>query len=87
MAERLWVAFTAVVAPQAVRFGQGGSRQCGRPPDWPLPRDGPACMGGRIDRTNPQHPERDWSMLFDPECTGDVHSGSKTAHATCPETE
>ena len=51
-----------------------------------LPGDGPARMGGLLDRTNPQNPVRDWSMLFVPYCTGDVHSGSNTAHYTFPDT-
>ncbi len=41
-----------------------------------LPGDGPAPMTGRLDRTNPHNPVRDWSMLFVPYCTGDVDSGS-----------
>ncbi|MEY4354094.1 MAG: hypothetical protein RLZZ609_2335 [Cyanobacteriota bacterium] len=51
-----------------------------------LPGDGPARMGGLLDRTNPQNPVRDWSMLFVPYCTGDVHSGSATATYTFPDT-
>ena len=49
-----------------------------------LPGDGPAPMTGLLDRTNPQNPVRDWSMLFVPYCTGDVHSGSNTARYTFP---
>ena len=33
-------------------------------------------MADLLDRTNPQNPVRDRSMLFVPYCTGDVHSGS-----------
>jgi hypothetical protein len=51
-----------------------------------LPGDGPARMGGLLDRTNPQNPVRDWSMLFVPYCTGDVHSGAATATYTFPDT-
>jgi hypothetical protein len=51
-----------------------------------LPGDGPSRMGGLLDRDNPQNPVRDWSMLFVPYCTGDVHSGSNTAHYTFPDT-
>lgn len=51
-----------------------------------LPGDGPSQMGGIFDRTNPQNPVRDWSMLFVPYCTGDVHSGSNTAHYKFPAT-
>jgi hypothetical protein len=42
----------------------------------PLPGDGSAHMTGLLDQTNPQNPVRDWSMLFVPYCTDDVHSGS-----------
>jgi hypothetical protein len=51
-----------------------------------LPGDGPVRMGGLLDRTNPQNPVRNWSMLFVPYCTGDVHSGSNTARYTFPDT-
>lgn len=51
-----------------------------------LPDDDPSQMTGILDRTNPQNPVRDWSMLFVPYCTGDVHSGSNTAHYTFPDT-
>ena len=51
-----------------------------------LPGDGPARMAGIFDRTNPRNPVRDWSMLFVPYCTGDVHSGSNTAHYRFPDT-
>lgn len=51
-----------------------------------LPGDGPAHLSGLLDRNNPQNPVRDWSMLFVPYCTGDVHSGSRTAHYKFPDT-
>ena len=51
-----------------------------------LPDDGPSRMSGLLDRTNPQNPVRDWSMVFVPYCTGDVHSGSNTAHYRFPDT-
>lgn len=51
-----------------------------------LPGDGPARMGGLLDRGNPNNPVRDWSMVFVPYCTGDVHSGSNTARYTFPGT-
>lgn len=44
-----------------------------------LPGDGPSRMTGMFDTANPLNPVRDWSMLFVPYCTGDVHSGSNTA--------
>jgi len=51
-----------------------------------LPDDGPSHMTGVLDRTNPENPVHDWSMVFVPYCTGDVHSGSNTAHYTYPDT-
>ncbi|MEB3361019.1 MAG: hypothetical protein VKI42_02715 [Synechococcaceae cyanobacterium] len=51
-----------------------------------LPGDGPSKMTGHLDRSNPQNPVRDWSMVLVPYCTGDVHSGSTTAHDTVPAT-
>ena len=51
-----------------------------------LPGDGPARMGGLLDRTNANNPVRDWSVLFVPYCTGDVHSGSNTARYLMPGT-
>lgn len=51
-----------------------------------LPGEGPARMSGIFDRANPRNPVRDWSILFVPYCTGDVHSGSNTAHYRYPDT-
>jgi hypothetical protein len=51
-----------------------------------LPGDGPERMGGIFDSTNARNPVRDWSVLFVSYCTGDVHSGSNTAHYRNPET-
>lgn len=51
-----------------------------------LPGDGPNKMTGLLDRSNSQNPVRDWSMVFVPYCTGDVHSGSTTAHYSFPVT-
>lgn len=51
-----------------------------------LPGDGPSRMTGMLDRTNPQNPVRDWSMIFVPYCTGDVHSGSNSAQYKEPDT-
>lgn len=51
-----------------------------------LPGDGPSQMTGLLDRSNPQNPVHDWSMVFVPYCTGDVHSGSNTAHYKFPDT-
>ncbi|MFM8582561.1 MAG: pectin acetylesterase-family hydrolase [Planctomycetaceae bacterium] len=51
-----------------------------------LPGDGPARMTGLLDRGNRQNPVHDWSMVFVPYCTGDVHSGSHTANYRFPDT-
>jgi hypothetical protein len=51
-----------------------------------LPGDSPAHMTGIFDRSNSRNPVRDWSMLFMPYCTGEVHSGSNTAHHRFPDT-
>lgn len=51
-----------------------------------LPGDGPARMSGLLDLSNPRNPVRDWSLLFVPYCTGDVHSGSNTARYVFPDT-
>lgn len=51
-----------------------------------LPGDGPSHMTGILDRTNPDNPVHDWSMLFVPYCTGDVHSGSNSAQYRFPDT-
>lgn len=51
-----------------------------------LPGDGPGHMKGILDRNDPRNPVKDWSMLFVPYCTGDVHSGSNTAHYRFPDT-
>mgnify|MGYP003333986791 FL=1 len=48
--------------------------------------DDPARMSGIFDLANPRNPVRDWSMVFVPYCTGDVHSGSNTAHYRDPTT-
>lgn len=51
-----------------------------------LPSDNPNRMGGIFDLNNPRNPLRDWSFVFVPYCTGDVHSGSNTATYTDPDT-
>lgn len=48
--------------------------------------DVPAQMDGIFDLDNPRNPVRDWSFVFVPYCTGDVHSGANTAHYTNPAT-
>ncbi len=51
-----------------------------------LPTDNPNQMQGIFDLTNPRNPVRDWSFVFVPYCTGDVHSGSNTARYTNADT-
>lgn len=51
-----------------------------------LPTDDPRRMSGIFDLDNPSNPVRDWSFVFVPYCTGDVHSGSNTATYTDPDT-
>lgn len=51
-----------------------------------IPADNPNTLGGIFDFTNPRNPLRDWSFVFIPYCTGDVHSGSNSAHYTNPDT-
>ncbi|HYD87975.1 MAG TPA: pectin acetylesterase-family hydrolase [Vitreimonas sp.] len=51
-----------------------------------IPGDDPSAMSGLFDLDNPRNPVRDWSFVFVPYCTGDVHSGSNTATYTDPDT-
>ena len=51
-----------------------------------LASDDPAHMRGIFDLANPRNPVRDWSFVFVPYCTGDVHSGSNTASYRHPDT-
>jgi len=51
-----------------------------------IPGDDPNAMSGIFDLDNPRNPVRDWSFVFVPYCTGDVHSGSNTASYTDPDT-
>ena len=51
-----------------------------------IPGDNPNEMRGIFDLDNPRNPVRDWSFVYVPYCTGDVHSGSSTAHYTNPDT-
>ena len=39
--------------------------------------DDPAGSGGILDFTNPENPFRDYSVVYIPSCTGDVHTGSR----------
>ncbi len=51
-----------------------------------LPGDDPRGMEGLFDLEDERNPVRDWSMVFVPYCTGDVHAGSNTARYANPET-
>lgn len=51
-----------------------------------LPGDNPNAMQGIFDLSNPANPLREWSFVFVPYCTGDVHSGSHTVTYTNPQT-
>lgn len=51
-----------------------------------LPTDDPRRMSGIFDLANPNNPVRDWSFVFVPYCTGDVHSGSNNATYRDPDT-
>jgi len=51
-----------------------------------LPGDNPNQMSGIFDLANARNPVRDWSFVYVPYCTGDVHSGSNTATYTNPDT-
>lgn len=44
-----------------------------------LPNDNPNRFGGLFALNNPRNPVRDWSFVYVPYCTGDVHLGSNTA--------
>lgn len=48
--------------------------------------DDPRQFSGIFDLANPRNPVRDWSFVYVPYCTGDVHSGSNTARYTDPDT-
>lgn len=71
---------------QATFSGKGADEASGVYKAELLPGDGPAKMTGLLDRNNPKNPVHDWSMVFVPYCTGDVHSGSNTAHYKFPDT-
>jgi len=50
------------------------------------PGDNPQRMRGIFEFDNARNPVRDWSFVFVPYCTGDVHSGANTATYTDPDT-
>ena len=51
-----------------------------------LPTDDPRRMRGLFDFENERNPVRNWSFVFVPYCTGDVHSGSNDATYRNPDT-
>jgi hypothetical protein len=51
-----------------------------------LPTDDPRRMSGIFDFNNARNPVRNWSFVFVPYCTGDVHSGSNDATYHDPDT-
>ena len=53
--------------------------------DWNIsPDDDPALMSGIFDFSNPENPFADYSFVYVPYCTGDVHLGNLT-HEYSPE--
>ncbi len=52
-----------------------------------LPSDDPWIYSGVFDLANPRNPVADWSFVYVPYCTGDIHSGSRTASYTNPFTQ
>ncbi len=51
-----------------------------------LEPDDPNRMSGIFDLDNQFNPVRNWSIVFIPYCTGDVHAGANTAHYNDPDT-
>lgn len=51
-----------------------------------IPSDNPTRFSGIFDLNNPRNPVRDWTFIYVPYCTGDVHSGSNTATYADPDT-
>ncbi|MCS6995706.1 MAG: pectinacetylesterase family protein [Casimicrobiaceae bacterium] len=49
-----------------------------------LPIDNPTLKNGIFNLRDPRNPVRDWSFVYIPYCTGDVHAGSNTASYTNP---
>lgn len=42
------------------------------------PGTNPANYSGLFDQSNPANPVKDWSIVYIPYCTGDIHTGSAT---------
>ncbi len=52
-----------------------------------LASDVPTLYGGLFDNSNSANPVKDWSMVYVPYCTGDIHTGSNTASYVNPFTQ
>ena len=52
-----------------------------------LPNDNPANYAGVLSLSDPANPMRDWNMVYVPNCTGDLHTGSKTTTYVNPATQ
>lgn len=44
-----------------------------------LPTDNPTTYGGIFTADDARNPVKDWTQVYVPYCTGDIHGGSKTA--------
>lgn len=51
------------------------------------PKDDPANYQGLLSLSDPANPVREWSMVYVPNCTGDMHGGANTAVYTDPATK
>ncbi len=51
-----------------------------------IPAAGPVGFGGIFDIGNASNPVHDWSFVYVPYCTGDVHAGANTAQYSDPDT-
>ena len=49
--------------------------------------DDPSGQGGMFELNNDQNPVKDWTIVFVPYCTADLHGGSKTAEYTNVQTQ
>jgi hypothetical protein len=67
-------------------FAREGGRSEGFYKSELMPNDDPRRMEGLFDLNNPRNPVRNWSFVFVPYCTGDVHSGSNDATYHNPDT-
>lgn len=47
-----------------------------------LPSDDPTVLGGIFKSDDARNPVKDWTQVYVPYCTGDIHGGSKTTSYT-----